>query len=201
MKLTVISIIAFAFSAQMCFSGGAPKGNDTQATVVARPDLISQNSFYPGNRAPLKPAHFIKLPHGSVQAEGWVAKLIELQKDGLCGHLREISAWLSKENNAWLSEGGDYGWEEVPFWLRGYSDMASLLDDPQMKKEAMVLVVQPHREKVAAAVGRQNSSQYRQLDAVVKLAQLAQCEYRAVFPRTGKLVPAVGRQRSSGSDL
>ncbi len=126
--------------AQFCLAGGAPKGTQSEATVVARPDLTSQNSFYPGNRAPLKPAHFVKLPLGSIQAEGWIGKLLELQKDGLCGHLGEISAWLSKENNAWLSEGGDYGWEEVPYWLRGYSDMALLLNDPQMKKEAMVWI-------------------------------------------------------------
>ena len=34
---------------------------------------------------------------------------IELQKDGLCGHLGEISAWLQKENNAWLKNGGEWG--------------------------------------------------------------------------------------------
>lgn len=140
MNLRVIRVMSFVLFAQVCLAGGVPKGNEAEVTVVARPDLAGQNSFYQGNRAPLMPAHFIKLPLGSVQPEGWIAKLIELQKDGLCGHLGEISAWLSKENNAWLSEGGDYGWEEVPYWLRGYSDMAFLLNDPQMKKEAMVWI-------------------------------------------------------------
>ncbi|HZL09542.1 MAG TPA: beta-L-arabinofuranosidase domain-containing protein [Prolixibacteraceae bacterium] len=67
-------------------------------------------------------------------------KLLELQKDGLCGHLGEISAWLDKENNAWLSDGGDHGWEEVPYWLRGYADMAFIFNDPEMKKEAMIWI-------------------------------------------------------------
>ncbi len=113
---------------------------EIKTTVVARPDLTAKNDFYLGNRAPLQPAHFIKLPLGSIQPQGWIQNLLELQKDGLCGHLGEISAWLDKENNAWLSEGGDHGWEEVPYWLRGYSDMAFILGDEEMKKEAMVWI-------------------------------------------------------------
>jgi DUF1680 family protein len=117
------------------------KQNDSEiATTVSRPDLNAENSFYPGNRSPLQPANFIKLPMGSIQPEGWILKLLELQKDGLCGHLGEISAWLEKKDNAWLSEGGDHGWEELPYWLRGYSDMAFIFDDPEMKKEAMVWI-------------------------------------------------------------
>lgn len=111
-----------------------------KATAVSRPELTGQNDFYPSNRTPLRPAHFIKLPLGSIQPQGWILKLLQLQKDGLCGHLGEISAWLDKENNAWLSEGGDHGWEEVPYWLRGYSDMAFILNDLKMKKEAMVWI-------------------------------------------------------------
>ncbi len=110
------------------------------ATTVSRPELNAENSFYPGNRAPLQPANFIKLPMGSIQPDGWILKLLELQKDGLCGNLGEISAWLDKKDNAWLSEGGDHGWEEVPYWLRGYSDMAFIFDDPDMKKEAMIWI-------------------------------------------------------------
>ncbi|RKD91331.1 beta-L-arabinofuranosidase domain-containing protein [Mangrovibacterium diazotrophicum] len=111
-----------------------------EVSSVERPDINRQNEFYLSNRSPLQPAHFIKLPLGSIQPKGWILKMLELQKDGLCGHLGEISAWLEKDNNAWLSEGGDHGWEEVPYWLRGYSDMAFMLDDADMKKEAMVWI-------------------------------------------------------------
>ncbi len=110
------------------------------ASTILRPPLTAQNNWYPGNRQPLQPSNFIKLPLGSIQPQGWILKLLQLQKDGLCGHLGEISAWLKKDKNAWLSEGGDHGWEEVPYWLRGYSDMAFILDDPAMKKEAMVWI-------------------------------------------------------------
>lgn len=88
-------------------------------TVVDRPDIQSVNTNYIGYRAPLRPLNFIKLPVGSIQPEGWVKKYLELQRDGLTGHLGEISAWLEKDNNAWLTTGGDHGWEEVPYWLKG----------------------------------------------------------------------------------
>ncbi|MFV0591730.1 MAG: beta-L-arabinofuranosidase domain-containing protein [Draconibacterium sp.] len=131
----ILLIPAFAF-----FSCKTEKAEGIKTSTVMHPALSGQNNSYPGNRAPLQAAHFIKLPLGSIQPEGWILKMLELQKDGLCGHLGEISAWLDKENNAWLSEGGDHGWEEVPYWLRGYSDMAFIFDDPKMKEEAMVWI-------------------------------------------------------------
>jgi len=41
-----------------------------------------------------------------------------------------------QENNAWLGTGNDYGWEEVPYWLKGYGDMAYILGDKKMIDEA-----------------------------------------------------------------
>ena len=90
---------------------------------------------YMGYRAPLRPLNFIKLPVGSIRPEGWVRKFLELQRDGLTGHLGEISAWLEKDDNAWLTTGGDHGWEEVPYWLKGYSSLAYILNDPKMIEE------------------------------------------------------------------
>ena len=114
--------------------------NSTKSINLFRPVLTAQNNWYPGNKAPLHPACFIKLPLGSIQPKGWILKLLELQKDGLCGHLGEISAWLEKKDNAWLTVGGEHGWEEVPYWLRGYSDMAFIFNDPEMMKETMIWI-------------------------------------------------------------
>ena len=52
--------------------------------------------------------------------------MMKRQRDGLCGNLDEISVWLQKDDNAWLSPDGKgkYGWEEVPYWLRGYIQLA-----------------------------------------------------------------------------
>lgn len=111
-----------------------PNGK-TKITIVDRPDVRALNTNYVQNRAPLKPEHFIKLPVGNVKPKGWIGRFLELQRDGLNGNLGEISAWLDKENNAWLGTGTDYGWEEVPYWLRGYGNMAYILEDPQMVGE------------------------------------------------------------------
>ncbi|TDX01496.1 beta-L-arabinofuranosidase domain-containing protein [Dinghuibacter silviterrae] len=106
----------------------------TVVTVVSRPPTTTTNAFYTSNRAPLAPSSFIKLPVGSVSPNGWLKRYLELQRAGLTGHLAEISAWLEKKDNAWYSGTGqgDHGWEEVPYWLNGYGDLAYLLKDPKM---------------------------------------------------------------------
>jgi len=108
-----------------------------EVTNVERPSKVSSNSYYTGNRAPLTPLNFIKLPAGSIEPNGWILKYLELQRDGLTGKLGEISAWLDKNNNAWFSGNGkgDHGWEEVPYWLKGYGDMGYILNDQKIITE------------------------------------------------------------------
>ena len=105
------------------------------AQMVDHPDLTRRNTNYVDSRIPLQPVSFIKLPVGSIHPSGWIGKYLCLQRDGLTGHLNEISAWLSKDNNAWLSLKGDHGWEEVPYWLRGYGDLAYISQDKKMLDE------------------------------------------------------------------
>ena len=105
------------------------------AQMVNHPDLTQKSRNYIDSRPPLQPVSFIKLPVGSIYPTGWIGKFLSLQRDGLTGHLNEISAWLSKVNNAWLTPGGNHGWEEVPYWLRGYGDLAYILRDRDMQKE------------------------------------------------------------------
>ena len=108
-----------------------------EVTVVDSPhNGVSAN--YTNFRAPLQSTPLMKLPVGNVQPKGWLRKYLELQKDGLNGRLGTVSAWLDKNNNQWLSDNGDHGWEEVPYWLRGYSSLAYILDDEDMKKECQV---------------------------------------------------------------
>ncbi len=125
------AVIISALALASCVSSGG----HLQAEAVKRPNTQESNTNYTSNRAPLQPLHFIKLPVGSVQPKGWVRRYLELQRDGLTGHLGEISAWLEKDNNAWLTNGGDHGWEEVPYWLKGYGDLAYILNDPRMIAE------------------------------------------------------------------
>ena len=109
----------------------------TAVTVVNRPVTGSANRYYGGNRQPLQPLSLIKLPIGSIRPEGWVLKYLQLQRDGLTGQLGSISAWLDKNNNAWYSGNGkgDHGWEEVPYWLKGYGDLGYILRDTAIISE------------------------------------------------------------------
>lgn len=112
----------------------------TTVSVVGSPDRTAQSTNYPAFRAPLQQAPLLKLPVGSISPRGWLLKQLQLQRDGLCGQLGTISAWLDKNNNQWLSNQGDHGWEEVPYWLRGYISLAYILKDNAMINEANVWI-------------------------------------------------------------
>jgi len=106
--------------------------------TVTRPDTGRKNSFYLGNREPLLNSPLIKLPIGSIEPKGWLRKQLELEAGGFFGHLTELSRFLVKDNNPWLSpEGeGEKFWEEVPYWLKGFGDLAYVLGDRKMIQEA-----------------------------------------------------------------
>lgn len=108
------------------------------ATTTNNTNNSLTNSFYVGNRAPLIKNHFIKFPIGSIKPGGWLKNVLVLQKDGLTGNLGEISIWLSKEDNAWLNKDGKgkNGWEELPYWLKGYGNIGYMLNDAKMISEA-----------------------------------------------------------------
>ena len=130
-----INRFAALCAASLLTAGAASAQNSV--TVTDRP-AVGTNTNYPGFKAPLQSAPLIKLPVGKVQPKGWLRKYLELQKDGLNGKLGTVSAWLDKNNNQWLSDAGDHGWEEVPYWLRGYCSLAYILDDEEMKRESQV---------------------------------------------------------------
>lgn len=109
--------------------------DDATVVRVDRLPVAVRNKHYVSNQTPLMPQQFVKLPVGSISPEGWLLKQLELQRDGLNGHLGEISAWLQKEDNSWLKTGGKWGWEEVPYWLRGYGNLAYIMKDEAMLKE------------------------------------------------------------------
>ena len=113
---------------------GMTMAQSTKWAVIDRP-AIEETSVY---RAPLHGGYLRKLPVGQIQPRGWLREILTRQRDGLCGQLGSVSAWLDKTNNQWLSDQGDHGWEEVPYWLRGYSSLAYILDDEMMKQEAQI---------------------------------------------------------------
>ncbi len=129
----ISTVILFIFSA--CQQPTEVEGTDL-------PDTSVRNQYYVGNQIPLLSTPFTKLPVGSIEPKGWVRKQLELQADGYFGHLGEISKFLIKENNSWLSPDGtgDHGWEEVPYWLKGYSNLSYLLGREDMLAETKLWI-------------------------------------------------------------
>jgi hypothetical protein len=129
-------VLSFGISA-ICLLLAADYSFAQTAKTVKQIDNGSRNSYYVSNKAPLSPQYFIKLPVTAIKPGGWLKKQLELQRDGLTGNLGEISIWLSKTDNAWLNKDGKgkYGWEELPYWLKGYGDIAYMLKDPKMLQQ------------------------------------------------------------------
>jgi len=114
-----------------------------EVAVVERPEMSSTNSFYVGNRAPLEASPFYKLPIGSITPRGWLRHQLELERDGMTGHLEEISPWLDFTQSSWADPQGrgKNGWEEMPYWLKGYGDLGYVLKDQAIMAEARKWIV------------------------------------------------------------
>ena len=97
-----------------------------------------RNDFYIGNRSPLSARPLIKLPIGSIRPVGWLRHQLELMADGFTGHLAEISKWCQFNGSAWTSPKGEgqFGWEELPYWLKGYVDLGYVLEDQRIIGES-----------------------------------------------------------------
>ena len=116
---------------------GAAGAGATGARVVDRLPFLGERALYPGNRPPLRPVPLVKLPLGAVRGRGWLLGQLLRMRDGFTGHLTEISKWCREEGNAWMGKGAENGWEEVPYWLRGFIDLGYLLDDGRITGESL----------------------------------------------------------------
>ncbi len=91
---------------------------------------------YPNNREPLLKTEFVKLPLGAVKPRGWLRDELQVQADGLTGHLPEV--WDAVKTTAWKGDAGrnvspNFWACFVPRWLQGLVPLAYLLDDPRLK--------------------------------------------------------------------
>ena len=123
----------------LSLGAGSVLGAEETATVlrVAKGEANARG-LYLANREPLQPSPFLKLPIGSIRPKGWLRQQLVLEANGMTGHLPEISKWCKFEGNAWASEEGQgqYGWEELPYWLKGYGDLGYVLREDPLIREA-----------------------------------------------------------------
>ena len=94
-----------------------------------------RNSLYITNQEPLVAQPYTALNLGDIRAEGWLLTMLELQRDGLTGHLDSIYEVVCGPDNGWLGGKGD-SWERGPYWIDGLLPLAYILDDEELKAKA-----------------------------------------------------------------
>ena len=107
---------------------------DSKLLTVERPAIEGGNEFYVGNREPLAPSPFMKLPIGNITPKGWLRHQLELMAEGMVGHLPELSKFCREDSGWWNLK--SRGWEELPYWLKGFGDLGYVLKDERIIKEA-----------------------------------------------------------------
>jgi hypothetical protein len=78
----------------------------------------------------LETTTFSRFSGNSIKPQGWLRNQLQIQADGLSGHLDKF--WPDIKDSAWLGGTAD-GWERLPYWLDGVIPMAWLLDDNGLK--------------------------------------------------------------------
>ena len=64
-----------------------------------------------------------------IKPTGWLRRQLEIQAEGLSGHLDKM--WPDIRDSAWIG-GSREGWERVPYWLDGFIPLAYLLENEDM---------------------------------------------------------------------
>ncbi len=106
--------------------------------IVAGFSLQAQdkrNAFYITNQKPLVAQPYTALPLGTIKPKGWLLHMLELQRNGLTGHLDSLYKVVCGSNSGWLGGTGD-SWERGPYWIDGLVPLAYILDDQNLKEKA-----------------------------------------------------------------
>ena len=85
----------------------------------------------------LKELYFCPFLLTSIKPEGWLLQQLQIQADGVSGHLDEF--WPDIKDSAWIGGKAD-GWERMPYWLDGVISLAWLLDDEPLKSRINLYV-------------------------------------------------------------
>ena len=78
----------------------------------------------------IKPRILTPLALGQIKPTGWLKQQLQIQADGLSGHLDKF--WPDIKDSSWFG-GKAEGWERAPYWLDGVIPLAQLIDDAALK--------------------------------------------------------------------
>lgn len=97
----------------------------TQTTVNYQRTL--PRKIDPSSR--LTPDFLWKLPLGEIRLkEGWLRHQLDLMCQGITGRLPEYGPYFKPDRNGYLYPETASGWEEIPYWFRGFYPMAVLTE-------------------------------------------------------------------------
>ena len=129
-----ISLRRRQFLKQLGLAGLTSSFPSRLLAAIASTDSSSLPHAAVKNRAPLAQSAFYPLPLGAVRPTGWLRAQLQIQADGLGGHLDETWPDVGP-NSGWLGGSGE-SWERGPYFLDGLVPLAYLLDDARLKAKA-----------------------------------------------------------------
>ena len=139
------------------------------------------------NRAPLAQNAFYLLPLGSIRPTGWLKNQLEIQANGLGGHLDETWADVGP-NSGWLGGKGE-SWERGPYFVDGLLPLAYQLDDARLKAKAQRFMDWTLENQAASGmIGPRSNDDW--WPRMVMLKALAQYEEATGDPR---VIPVLSR--------
>ncbi|MGI6544707.1 MAG: beta-L-arabinofuranosidase domain-containing protein [Limnochordia bacterium] len=109
-----------------------PEHGGTTFMLTKTLTASEQSSCYASNKEPLKRLPLIRLPLDSIRPLGWLKRQLDLMVDGLTGRLPEFGKFFQRDWNGWLYPETDKGWEEVPYWFRGFYPLAAITGDQRL---------------------------------------------------------------------
>ena len=177
--------------------------------------------------APLAPSRLIKLPIGAIRPKGWLRSTLELSShNGVNRPPGGFSPWCKFQGSG-LGDPrgrGQNGWEELPYWLKGYGNLGYVLKDKAMvlsvrhtliakiasgyQKPDGLTVVRPEEVRdflfplpvsKIPGIGRKTTEILKEMD-ITKVEELANSKVQVLNQRFGKM-GILMKQRANGIDL
>ena len=117
-----------AFLASAAVAGGAALLGPAFRPQAAQAITTGSGGLYPPNGSGLTPSAFLRLPPDAVKPSGWLSTQLQNQLAGLNGQMTYVSHFLQPSTCGWITP-SQYGWEEAPYWLRGYANLGYVTGD------------------------------------------------------------------------